>query len=175
MFIRSRGAVYLALLVYVDDIVIATNDQEEAVNLKLFLNEQFKLKDLGDLKYFLGIEVARSSKGIYICQRHYTLQLLDETGLLGCKPRTTPMDVNLKLRQYEGDLLPDPSLYRRLVGRLLYLTVTRPGLSYSVNKLSQFVSAPRDTHLHVVYAVLKYVKGTIGQGLFYSSSSDSSP
>lgn len=63
------------------------------------------------------------------------------------------MDVNLKLRQDEGDLLPDPSLYRRLVGRLLYLTVTSPDLAYSVNKLSQFVSAPRDTHLHAVYYV----------------------
>lgn len=93
----------MALLVYVDDIVITTNEQTVAVNLKIFLNEKFKLKDLGDLKYFLGIEVARFSKGIYLCQRHYTLQLLDETGLLGCKPLTTPMDVNLKLRQDEGD------------------------------------------------------------------------
>ncbi|XP_073016728.1 uncharacterized protein [Primulina eburnea] len=76
-------------------IVIATNDEAEARALKILLNDQFKLKDLGDLKYFLGIEVARSKRGIYICQCHYALQLLTDTGLLGCKPRTTPMDVNV--------------------------------------------------------------------------------
>lgn len=163
---------FIALLVYVDDVVIAINDEEEAKALKIFLNDQFKLKDLGDLKYFLGIEVARSRRGIYICQRHYALQLFTESGLLGCKPLTTPMDINLKLSQDDGDLLPDSSLYRKLVGKLLYLTITRSDLAYSVNKLSQFVSVPRDKHLQAVYSVLKYVKGTMGQRMFYSSSSD---
>lgn len=124
---------FRALLVYVDDVVIATNNKAKASALKGFLDSQFKLKDLGDLKYFFGIEVARSKRGIYICQCHYALQLLTETGLIGCKPRTTPMDVNLKLTHDDGELLTDLSLYLRLVGKLFYLTVTQPDLAYFVN------------------------------------------
>ncbi|XP_073304639.1 secreted RxLR effector protein 161-like [Primulina huaijiensis] len=82
------------------------------------------------------------------------------------------MDVNSKLSQDDGELLEDPSLYRKLVGKLLYLTITRPDLAYPVNKLSQFVSAPRSAHLQAVYSVLRYVKGTAGQGVFYSSKTE---
>ncbi|XP_073119820.1 uncharacterized protein [Henckelia pumila] len=171
LFVRKRGNIFIALLVYVDDIIIATNDAQEAEDLKVFLDNKFKLKDLGDLRYFLGIEVTRSQRGISICQRHYALQILTEFGMLGCKPRSTPMYVNSKLSCDEGELIADPIVYRKLVGQLLYLTVTRPDLSYAVNKLSQFVANPRDTHLQAAYSVLKYVKGTAGQGLFYSSSS----
>lgn len=85
LFIRDRGSIFLALLVYVDDIVIATNSESEASELKEFLDNKFKLKDLGCLKYFLGIEVARSSLGISICQQNYDLKLLTEAGLFGCK------------------------------------------------------------------------------------------
>lgn len=90
---------------------------------------------------------------------------------MGCKPRTTPLDVNLKLNNEDGDLLTDPSVYRRLMGKLLYLTITRPDLAYSINKLSQFESKPRTSHLQAVHSVLKYLKGTVGQGLFYNCSS----
>lgn len=78
LFTRTRKGAFVALLVYVDDVIIATNNEAEAVALKMFLNDNFKLKDLCDLKYFLGIVVARSRRGIYICQRHYALQLLTE-------------------------------------------------------------------------------------------------
>lgn len=87
---------FISLLVDVDGVVIATNNKDDAADLKKFLYSQFKPKDLGDFKCFLGIEVARSRSGIYICQRHYAIQMLTEAGLLAPKPRTTPMDVNLK-------------------------------------------------------------------------------
>ncbi|KZV54466.1 hypothetical protein F511_18951 [Dorcoceras hygrometricum] len=172
LFVKVRHDVVLVLLVYVDDIVIATNDEGAASELKLFLDNKFKLKDLGKLKYFLGIEVARSSRGISICQRNYAMNLLTEAGLLGCKPRSTPMDANIKLTQDDGDMLPDPSSYRRLIGRLLYLTVTRPDLAFAVNRLSQYVSKPRIPHIEAALNILRYVKGTVGQGLFYGSNSD---
>ncbi|KAL5570584.1 hypothetical protein UlMin_027159 [Ulmus minor] len=81
------------------------------------------------------------------------------------------MKPNLKLSQEEGEPLADPILYRRLIGKLLYLTITRPDLSYSVNRLSQFLSCPRQPHLQAVYRILQYIKGTPGQGLFYPTNS----
>ena len=144
----------MALLVYVDDILIASNDVKAVEDLKLFLDQKFKLKDLGSLKYFLGLEVARSDKGITLCQRKYALEILKDARMTACKPCKIPMDQNLKLSKHHGQLLADPGIYRRLVGRLLYLTITRPNLAYSVHKLSQFMPKPRKSHLDAAYKIL---------------------
>jgi hypothetical protein len=132
LFTRLQGTTFIALLVYVDDILLARNNIEAVYTLKNSLHAKFKLKDLGNLKYFLGLEVARSTKGISLCQRKYALHILSDSGMLGCKPVTTPMEQNLKLCQSDGDYLDDPSTYKRLVGRLLYLIVIRPNLSFAV-------------------------------------------
>ncbi|XP_035542712.1 uncharacterized mitochondrial protein AtMg00810-like [Juglans regia] len=166
-----NGDFFLVLLVYVDDIVVASNSLDCINSLKGFLNTHFKIKDLGSLRYFLGIEVAKSAQGIHLCQRKYTLDILSDLGNLGSKPAKLPMDQNLKFSKDSGFPLPDPSIYRRLVGRLLYLTITRPNISYSVQVLSQFMSQPTNAHLHVAHKVLKYLKGNSSQGiLMYSSS-----
>lgn len=119
MFIKNSGTIFDALLVYVDDIVITSNDLKEVETLKSYLNQQFKLKDLGKLKYFLGIEVACNNTEISINQRNYASKLLKDAGCLGSKPMTTPMDANVKLTKEEGETLEDPSQYRRLIGRFL--------------------------------------------------------
>ena len=123
----------MVLLVYVDDVLIACNEKTEIDRFKVVLDDKFKLKDLGDLKYFLGLEVARSDKGIALCQRKYTLEVLNDTG---CKPAKTPMEQNLRLSKLEGEELKDPSSYKRLISRLLYLTITRPDITFVVHKLS---------------------------------------
>ena len=92
--------------------------------------------------------------------------------MTACKPCKIPMDQNLKLSKYHGQLLANPGIYRRLVGRLLYLTITRPNLAYSVHKLSQFMSKPRKPHLDAAFKVLQYIKSYPGQGILLSSRSD---
>ena len=102
---------------------------------------------MGSLKYFLGLEIARSKHGIFLSQRKYALSLLEDTGFLGSKPASLPMDPYVKLSNEDGELLSDIYQYRRLIGRLLYLTISRPDIAFAVNKLSQFVSKARVPHL----------------------------
>ena len=116
--------------------------------------------------------MARLDKGISICQRKYALEVLKEASMTACKPSKVPMEQNLKLSKFHGKLLFDPGMYRRLVGRLLYLTITRPDIGYAVNKLSQFVSKPKKPHLDVAYKVLQYIKRCPGQGILLSTRSD---
>ncbi|KAM6587614.1 hypothetical protein CsatA_010219 [Cannabis sativa] len=115
---------------------LASNDTTTLEKLKLNLNNKFKLKDLRGLKHFLGIEIAKTKQGIFISQRYYVLQLLEDLGHLGCKPGNTPMEVNLNLSQDGEEKLADPKLYRRIIDKLQYLRITRPDLAYTVNKLS---------------------------------------
>ena len=100
------------------------------------------------------------------------MEVLKDAGMTGCKASKVPMEQNLKLSKYHGELLLDPSVYRRLVGRLLYFTITRPYIKYFVHKLSQFMSKPRKPHLDAAYKVLQYIKGSLGQSILLSSRSD---
>ncbi|XP_062114126.1 uncharacterized mitochondrial protein AtMg00810-like [Humulus lupulus] len=111
-------------------------------------------------------------KGIFISQRSYALQILEDFGYLGCKPTSTPMEPNLKLTQESSDILDNPQFYRCIIGKLQYLTITRPDLFYSFNKLSQFLSASRVPHLKASQRLLQYVKESSGLGIFFSANSD---
>lgn len=133
LFTLNKNLMKLVILVYVDDLVITGNDPVAVQAFKDDLHKCFYMKDLGRLKYFLGVEVARSPTDIYLCQHKYALDIIAETGLLGAKPTSTPLVENHHLALAEGPLLVDPSSYRRLVGYLIYLCFTRPKLSYSVH------------------------------------------
>nr|CAN61409.1 hypothetical protein VITISV_035127 [Vitis vinifera] len=158
------------LIVYVDDIILSGNDMEELQNLKKYLSEEFEVKDLGNLKYFLGMEVARSRKGIVVSQRKYILDLLKETGMLGCKPIDTPMDSQKKLGIEKESTPVDRGRYQRLVGRLIYLSHTRPDIGFAVSAVSQFMHSPTEEHMEAVYRILRYLKMTPGKGLFFKKT-----
>jgi len=168
VFYRQSTVGIILLVVYVDDIVITGDDCAGISSLKEFLHAKFHTKDLGQLKYFLGVEVARSKKGIFLSQRKYVLDLLAETGKLGAKPCCTPMVPNVHLTKDDGDPLDDPERYRKLVGKLNYLTVTRPDIAYAVSIVSQFMSAPTIKHWAALEQILCYLKGAPGLGILYS-------
>jgi transposase InsO family protein len=170
VFFNRTNKGIVILVVYVDDIVITGSDSHAIQTLISHLCSSFLTKDLGKLRYFLGIEVARSKAGISLSQRKYTLDLLKDTGYLGSKPVATPMETNLKLMPDDGELINDPEMYRRLVGKLIYLTITRPDISYAVSIVSQFMTHPRAPHMEAVIRILKYLKNAPGRGLLYKSS-----
>ncbi|GLT30031.1 hypothetical protein SLA2020_048560 [Shorea laevis] len=171
LFILAIADSFVAVLIYVDDIVITGNDGARIATLKHYLHSKFSIKDLGPLKYFLGIEVARTTEGIVLSQRKYALDILTESGMLGAKLSSFPMEQHHRLRIAFGSPIPDPSQYRRLVGRLLYLIITRPDICYSVGIFAQFMEEPKQEHFNAAMKVLRYVKNSPGQGILLSSFS----
>uniref|UniRef100_A0A2N9I5Z3 Reverse transcriptase Ty1/copia-type domain-containing protein n=1 Tax=Fagus sylvatica TaxID=28930 RepID=A0A2N9I5Z3_FAGSY len=147
-----------ALIVYVDDIVVTGNDTVEIGKLKTYLAKEFEIKDLGTLRYFLGIEVARSKEGIFVSQRKYVLDLLVEMGMLACKPIDTPIEQNHKLGEDIDDTPVDRERYQKLVGKLIYLSHTRPDIAYALSVVSQFMHAPCEKHMEAVHRILRYLK-----------------
>ena len=124
LFLKHRQGKLTALIVYVDDMIIIGDDSEEITRLQEQLASEFEMKNLGGLKYFLGIEVARSKRGIFLSQRKYILDLLTKVGLLNCKPTETPIIPNHKLGEYPNQVPTDKGRYQRLVGKLIYFSHT---------------------------------------------------
>jgi hypothetical protein len=165
LFYKHSECRIAILAVYVDDIIITRDDEVEISQLKN-LSKEFEVKDLGQLKYFLGIEVARSPKGIVPSQRKYVLDLLSDTGMLGCRAASTPIDQNDKLCANAGDTV-DMESYQKLVGRLLYLCHTRPDISDAVSVVSRYMHDPRNEHLEAIYRILRYLKGSLVKGPWF--------
>ncbi|GKC67885.1 uncharacterized mitochondrial protein-like protein [Tanacetum coccineum] len=154
LFTLSQGSYFTALLVYVDDILLAGNHQPTIVSIKQQLNNQFSIKYLGPLHYYLGIKILRNAHGLVMSQRKYALELLKCGNVLNDKPITTPLDPIQSLNLTDGEPLSDPSLYRTLVGKLIYLTITRPDFSFAAQLLSKFSQEPITPHMKALLRVL---------------------
>lgn len=142
----TRGTTQINVLMDMDDLIIFGNNSNAIKTFKGYLSSFFEMKGLGSLKYFLGIEVAGNSNTLFLCQRKYTLDIVNDTGRLGAKPTGFPIKQNHKLGLAHGKLLVDLEAYRWLVGRLIYLAVTCLDLGYSVHILSQYMHAHRTEH-----------------------------
>ena len=166
------------VLVYVDDLLITGSDLVLIQATKQVLHSHFKMKDLGELKYFLGIEFCKSESGVVINQREYALELISEAGLAGAQPVFTPLECNIKLTSVEYNtsnvdpLFLDVSRYQRMIGKLLYLTNTRPDIAFAVQNLSQFMQQPKHSHWNATLRVINYIKRSTRLGLLMSSHKD---
>nr|GEV49774.1 ribonuclease H-like domain-containing protein [Tanacetum cinerariifolium] len=147
------------------------NSESEIEKFKTFLNQKFKIKDLGELKYFLGIEVLKTKNGLCLNQRKYCLELLHEFGLLACRPVVTPLPENIVLCHKEtANDLQNVTAYQKLVGKLIYLCMTRPDISYAVNCLSQHMHSPLQSHFDLGLRLLRYLKLAPCSGINFAKS-----
>ncbi|KAH9682619.1 retrovirus-related pol polyprotein from transposon RE1 [Citrus sinensis] len=172
LFIKHAGTNILLILIYVDDILVTGSDSKLIGNVIQQLHSEFALKELGDFHYFLGIEVTPSVHGIHLSQTKYIGDILKRANMLDSKGCVTPMSTSEKLHKDTGAAFENPSLYRSIVGSLQYVLLTRPDLAFTVNKLSQFLSAPTILHWQACKRVLRYLQSTADYGLqFFSSGS----
>ena len=170
LFLKHRKSKVTTLIVYVDDMIITGDDTEEISKLQELLSTEFEMNNLGELKYFLGIEVARSKNGMFLSQHKYVLDLLTEVRLLECKPMDTLIVQNHRLGEYSDQVSTDKVRYQRLVGKLIYLSHTCPDIAYAVSVVSQFMHNPSEDHMGVVIRILRYLKSSPGKGLMFSEN-----
>nr|XP_020198472.1 uncharacterized mitochondrial protein AtMg00810-like [Aegilops tauschii subsp. strangulata] len=164
------GADTTYLLLYVDDIILTASSPDLLQRLTARLRDEFALKDLAPLHYFLGIEVVRRTDGFFLHQQKYAHELLERAGMLNYKPAPTPVDMKAKVSALEGSLASDGAFYRSIVGALQYLTLTRPDLQYAVQHVCLHMHAPRDSRWTLVKRILRYIRGTMSLGLTLTAS-----
>ncbi|GKV38309.1 hypothetical protein SLEP1_g46233 [Rubroshorea leprosula] len=171
LFIHKTTWGMVLLLVYVDDMIITGDDITCVEELKQSLNQKFEMKDLGVLSYFLGLEVTYLDDGYLLSQVKYASDLVSTIELSDSKSVSTPLEPNVKLTPMDGSPLFDSTHYRQLVGNLVYLTTTRPDITYAIHIVSQFIATPCSTHYVTVLRIIRYVKGTLFHGLHFSAHS----
>ncbi|KAK1408428.1 hypothetical protein QVD17_40194 [Tagetes erecta] len=169
VYTRVTNNKMIVLCVYVDDLLLTGNDLSEIDHFKQQMTQNFEMADMGLLCYYLGIEVSQSEDGIAIKQSAYAKKILELAGLKECNEVKIPMEPGLKLLTNEGGNEVDPTMFRKLVGSLRYLTYTRPDISYAVGYVSRFMQQPREAHLKAVKHIIRYVKGTVQFGIKYKT------
>ena len=172
MYFDQNTTIYL--LLWVDDIILATNKQEVLDSFKVKLSDRFKVKAMGKLKWFIGIQFHISDSVISMNQSMYVNNILARFEMTDCTPRSLPCDPSIHtILRNNSKPMKDPTVYRELVGSLIYLMYcTRPDLTFVVTLLSQFMSAPLDIHMNIARGVLRYLKYTIHYDLKYVKALD---
>ena len=172
MFLHFGKATTLIVLVYVDDILVTGSSSTQISSLIAKLDSVFALRDLGQLSFFLGIEVSYNEGSMNLSQTKYISDLLHRTEMFDTKPAKTPGTIRKNLSKFDGDPMADVTHYRSVVRAFQYVTLTRPDISFTVNKTCQFMQQPTTTHWLSVKRILRYLRGTMQNGLLLSPSSN---
>ncbi|PNY05239.1 retrotransposon-related protein [Trifolium pratense] len=172
LFRKTTKNDILIIQIYVDDIIFGSTNATMCKNFSKIMQEEFEMSMMGELKFFLGIQINQSKEGIYIHQTKYTKELLKKFNMEDCKPMNTPMHPTSSLCKSEEEGKVDQKIYRGMIGSLLYLTASRPDILFSVCLCARFQSDPRESHLTAVKRIFRYLKGTTNLGLFYKKSND---
>ncbi|KAL4020424.1 hypothetical protein IC575_019200 [Cucumis melo] len=173
LYIKVNGhGDILVVCLYVDDLIFTGNCASMFEDLKKAMTQEFEMTDIVLMSYYLGIEVKQSEEGIFISQERYTRDILEKFNMMNSKSVATPIETGTKLSKHEEGDDVDPSYFKSLVGSLRYLTCTRPDILFSVGLVSRFMESPTTTHLKVAKRILRYLRGTLDYGLFYSSSKE---
>ncbi|KAI3702665.1 hypothetical protein L6452_28413 [Arctium lappa] len=170
LFVYKKGDQMAYLLLYVDDIILTASSDALLNQILQSLSSEFKMTDLGPLHHFLGITVQKHNRGLFLSQTNYAADILSWAAMSNCKPVSTPAEVGSKLSATDGLPFSDGSLYRSLSGALQYITITRSDISYAVQQICLFMHAPREPHFQLLKRILRYIKGTLSQGLVISPS-----
>jgi hypothetical protein len=168
---NQAGDIIIVCL-YVDDLIFTGNNPKLLAEFKESMSTQFEMTDMGLMSYFLGIDVKQTDEEIFISQKKYATDVLKKFKMESCKPMLTPAKEKLKLERESGGDLVNSTNFRKLVGSLRYLTATRPDIVYGVGLISRFMDSPRQSHWQAAKRILRYIKGTVDEGIFYSRSNE---
>ena len=157
------------MCLYVDDLIFTGNDEVMFEQFKKSMKIEFDMTDLGRMKYFLGIEVLQKADGIFITQRKYAQEILERFNMDQCNSVHNPVVPGFKLTKDEGGVEVDSTVYKQMVGSLMYLTATRPDLMFIVSLISRYMERPTESHLLAAKRALRYIKGTVSLGMFYKT------
>ena len=174
LFTLHQPAFSIFILIYVDDIIITGSFSTKINTFIQQLGDEFLVKDLGVLSFFLGVEALFKGPDLFLTQRKYVANLLQKVNMYEAKPCTTPMSTTCHLSKIEGADFSDPQLYRSTVGALHYLGFTRPDIAFAVHRVSKFMHQLKDPHWQAIKRILRYLKNTMDYGLHFISLSDHS-
>ena len=170
LFLKKSALKILVVSIYVDDLIFTGNDELLCAQFKRSMQQKFEMTDMGKMKFFLGVEVNQSDEGIHICQKKYAKEVLERFNMWSCNSVKNPIVPGAVISK-EGSRMADATLYKQLVGCLMYLTVTRPDLMFVVCLIARFMSDPKEEHMLIAKRVLRYIRGTVDLGIFYKRSS----
>jgi len=168
LFTKSKeGGKILIVSLYVDELIYTGNDGSMCDEFRRSMMTEFDMSDLGKMRYFLGVEVMQNSNGIFICQRKYAQEVLSRFGMENYNAVKNPIIPGTRLSRNDAGNKVNATLFKQVVGSLMYLTATRPDLMYGVSLISRFMSSPSETHWLAAKRILRYLKGTVELGIYY--------
>ena len=167
LFIKKVGTDIILVQIYVDDIVFGSSNVKLCEDFVKAMQGEFEMSMMGELSFFLGLQVKQSKEGTFTCQSKYCKNILKKFEMEACTAATTPMSTNCYLEADEAKPEVNQTMYRGLIGSLLYLTASRPDIMFVVCLCARFQSCPKESHLKATKRILKYLKGTISMGLWY--------